>query len=134
MRRPIAPGHHLGERSELPLFRQQGVIQSSRARLVRDLGPSDHRHQLLQQLRAYHFREKLIPHMIIRGLAQQDHANALALALERGSVGETLSGGRNERTNPHVMQTICDLLDRLEASEKQIAATTDRLCRRSAGT
>jgi dTDP-glucose 4,6-dehydratase len=83
----------------------------------------------------YHFPEKLIPHMIIRGLAQQplpvygdgmnvrdwlyveDHANALALVLERGRVGETYNvGGSNERTNLHVVQTICDLLDRLEPS------------------
>jgi dTDP-glucose 4,6-dehydratase len=83
----------------------------------------------------YHFPEKLIPHMIIRGLAHQtlpvygdgtnvrdwlyveDHANALALVLERGCVGDTYNvGGRNERTNLHVVQTICDLLDRLEPS------------------
>jgi dTDP-glucose 4,6-dehydratase len=83
----------------------------------------------------YHFPEKLIPHMIIRGLGQQtlpvygdgmnvrdwlyveDHANALAIVLERGCGGETYNvGGRNERTNLHVVQTICDHLDRLEPS------------------
>jgi dTDP-glucose 4,6-dehydratase len=83
----------------------------------------------------YHFPEKLIPHMIIRGLAEQslpvygdgtnvrdwlyveDHASALSLVLERGAVGETYNvGGRNERTNLHVVETICDLLDRLEPS------------------
>jgi dTDP-glucose 4,6-dehydratase len=71
--------------------------------------------------------------MIIKGLALQtlpvygdgmnirdwlyveDHANALALVLERGSIGETYNvGGRNERTNLHVVHAICDLLDRLE--------------------
>ncbi len=81
----------------------------------------------------YHFPEKLIPHIIIRGLDEQelpvygdgmnirdwlfveDHARALALVLERGRVGETYNvGGRNERTNIHVVQTICDILDRLE--------------------
>jgi dTDP-glucose 4,6-dehydratase len=80
-----------------------------------------------------HFPEKLIPHMIIRGLTLQslpvygdgmnvrdwlyveDHANALALVLAHGAIGETYNvGGRNERTNLHVVQTICDLLDRLE--------------------
>jgi dTDP-glucose 4,6-dehydratase len=80
----------------------------------------------------FHFPEKLIPHMIITGLAEQqlpvygdgmnirdwlfveDHASALALVLERGRVGETYNvGGRNERTNIHVVQTICDLLDRM---------------------
>ena len=84
----------------------------------------------------YHFPEKLIPHMIIKGLAGEplpvygdgqnvrdwlyveDHAKALTLVIERGRVGETYNiGGRNERTNLHVVRTICDLLDRLEPSE-----------------
>ena len=75
----------------------------------------------------YHFPEKLIPHMIIKGLAEQelpvygdgqnirdwlyveDHARALALVLERGRLGHTYNiGGRNERTNLHVVQTICE--------------------------
>ncbi|SEE44710.1 dTDP-glucose 4,6-dehydratase [Bradyrhizobium erythrophlei] len=78
----------------------------------------------------YHFPEKLIPHMIIKGLAGEplpvygdgknvrdwlfveDHAKALTLVLERGEVGETYNvGGRNERTNVHVVESICDLLD-----------------------
>jgi dTDP-glucose 4,6-dehydratase len=42
----------------------------------------------------------------------EDHAKALALVLERGEVGETYNvGGRNERTNLHVVESICDLLD-----------------------
>jgi dTDP-glucose 4,6-dehydratase len=80
----------------------------------------------------YHFPEKLIPHMIIKGLAGEklpvygdgqnirdwlyveDHAKALTLVLERGVVGETYNvGGRNERTNLHVVETICDLLDEM---------------------
>jgi dTDP-glucose 4,6-dehydratase len=80
----------------------------------------------------YHFPEKLIPHMIIKGLAGEpmpvygdgnnvrdwlyveDHAKALSLVLERGAIGETYNvGGRNERTNLHVVETICDLLDRI---------------------
>ena len=71
----------------------------------------------------YHFPEKLIPHMIIRGLARQplpvygdgtnvrdwlyveDHANALALILERGGIGETYNvGARSERTNLQVVK------------------------------
>jgi dTDP-glucose 4,6-dehydratase len=78
----------------------------------------------------YHFPEKLIPHMIIKGLAGEplpvygdgqnirdwlyveDHAKALTLVLERGEVGKTYNvGGRNERTNLHVVESICDLLD-----------------------
>ena len=80
----------------------------------------------------YHFPEKLIPHMIIKGLAGEplpiygdgqnirdwlyveDHARALSLVLEHGSIGEAYNvGGSNERTNLHVVQTICDLLDEL---------------------
>jgi dTDP-glucose 4,6-dehydratase len=83
----------------------------------------------------YHFPEKLIPHMIIKGLAGEklpvygdgqnirdwlyveDHAKALTLVLERGSVGETYNvGGRNERTNLHVVETICNLLDEMAPS------------------
>lgn len=80
----------------------------------------------------YQFPEKLIPHMIVRGLAEQslpvygdgqqirdwlyveDHARALTLVLERGRAGETYNiGGSNERTNLHVVERICDALDRL---------------------
>jgi len=83
----------------------------------------------------YHFPEKLIPHVIIKGLTHQplpvygdglhirdwlyveDHARALGLVLERGRVGETYNvGGRNERTNLQVVQKICDLLDLLAPS------------------
>jgi dTDP-glucose 4,6-dehydratase len=83
----------------------------------------------------YHFPEKLIPHMTIKGLAAEslpvygdgknirdwlyveDHARALTLVLEQGRVGETYNvGGRNERTNLHVVETICDLLDKFAPS------------------
>ena len=94
----------------------------------------------------YHFPEKLIPHMIIKGLAGEpmpvygdgqnvrdwlyveDHARALSLVLERGAVGETYNvGGRNERTNLHVVETICDLLDRIVARRRRAAPTADQL-------
>jgi len=80
----------------------------------------------------YHFPEKLIPHIIIRGLRHEklpvygdgknirdwlfveDHARALSLVLECGRVGETYNvGGGNERSNLHVVELICDLLDEL---------------------
>ena len=83
----------------------------------------------------YHFPEKLIPHMIIRGLAGQslpvygkgenvrdwlyveDHARALTLVVERGTVGETYNiGGRQERKNIDVVRAICRLLDDLAPS------------------
>jgi dTDP-glucose 4,6-dehydratase len=98
----------------------------------------------------YHFPEKLIPHVIIRALAEaslpvygdgqnvrdwlyvEDHARALTLVVERGAVGETYNvGGRNERTNIHVVKTICRLLDEMAPSpqgprERLITFVTDR--------
>ncbi|SMF67506.1 dTDP-glucose 4,6-dehydratase [Pseudobacteriovorax antillogorgiicola] len=80
----------------------------------------------------YQFPEKLIPLMILKGLSGEalpvygkgenirdwlyveDHAKALLLAAEQGRVGECYNiGGRNERTNLQVVQTICDTLDEL---------------------
>jgi len=85
----------------------------------------------------YHFPEKLIPHIIIKGLADEplpvygdgqnvrdwlyveDHAKALTHVVERGRIGETYNiGGRNERANLFVVQAICDLLDRLQPSAR----------------
>ncbi|KZD12600.1 dTDP-glucose 4,6-dehydratase [Oceanibaculum pacificum] len=84
----------------------------------------------------YHFPEKLIPLMILKGmrgeklpiygkgdnirdwLYVEDHARALRLVLEKGAVGESYNiGGRNERTNLQVVDALCALLDeRLPAS------------------
>ena len=80
----------------------------------------------------YHFPEKLIPLMILNGLAGralpvygdglhvrdwlfvEDHARALRAVLERGRIGETYCvGGRAERTNLEVVATLCALLDQL---------------------
>jgi len=98
----------------------------------------------------YHFPEKLIPHMIIKGLAHEplpvygdglnvrdwlfveDHARALRQVIERGSVGETYNvGGRNERSNLHVVEQICHLLDTFDPSplgdrKRLISFVTDR--------
>lgn len=98
----------------------------------------------------YHFPEKLIPHMIIKALSGQslpvygdgqnvrdwlfveDHARALALVAEKGRPGETYNiGGSSERTNLHVVESICDLLDRLAPSgngsyRRLISFVTDR--------
>jgi dTDP-glucose 4,6-dehydratase len=78
----------------------------------------------------YHFPEKLIPLMIIKALAGEplpvygagdnvrdwlyveDHVRALTAVFERGTPGDTyLIGGRAERTNLEVVQTICARLD-----------------------
>jgi dTDP-glucose 4,6-dehydratase len=98
----------------------------------------------------YHFPEKLIPHMIIKGLAEEnlpvygdgqnvrdwlyveDHARALRRVLELGRVGETYNvGGRNERSNLYVVEQVCDLLDILRPSssgarKRLISFVTDR--------
>jgi dTDP-glucose 4,6-dehydratase len=78
----------------------------------------------------YQFPEKLIPQMIIRGLAGdelpvygdgqnvrdwlyvEDHARALTAVLTHGRIGQTYNvGGRNERTNLDVVHAVCDILD-----------------------
>jgi len=80
----------------------------------------------------YHFPEKLIPLVILNALDGkplpiygkgdnirdwlhvEDHARALWLIHERGRLDETYNiGGRNERTNLEVVQTICRTLDEL---------------------
>ena len=79
----------------------------------------------------YHFPEKLIPLVILNALEGKplpvygaganvrdwlhvdDHARALELVMTRGRVGESYNvGGRAERTNLQVVETICDILDR----------------------
>jgi dTDP-glucose 4,6-dehydratase len=98
----------------------------------------------------YHFPEKLIPHIILRSLAEQslpvygdgrnvrdwlhveDHARALTLVIERGAVGQTYNiGARNERTNIQVVKAICAMLDELAPSpagprERLITFVSDR--------
>ena len=80
----------------------------------------------------HQFPEKLIPMMIIKGLAGEplpvyghglnvrdwlfveDHARALVLVLERGKIGETyVIGGNAERRNIDVVSAICDVMDTL---------------------
>ncbi|UHD46148.1 dTDP-glucose 4,6-dehydratase [Aureimonas altamirensis] len=80
----------------------------------------------------YHFPEKLIPLVILNGLEGkelpvygkgenvrdwlfvEDHARALALVATKGEPGRSYNiGGRNERSNLIVVETICDTLDGL---------------------
>lgn len=80
----------------------------------------------------FHFPEKLIPLVILNALAGQplpvygdgsnirdwlfveDHARALWTIVTNGRPGEKYNvGGRNERSNLAVVQTICDVLDEL---------------------
>jgi dTDP-glucose 4,6-dehydratase len=79
----------------------------------------------------YHFPEKLIPLVILNALEGRplpvygkgenirdwlyvdDHARALEMIMMKGEVGESYNvGGRAERTNLSVVETICDVLDR----------------------
>lgn len=79
-----------------------------------------------------HFPEKLIPLMILNGLEGRrlpvygkgenvrdwlyvdDHARALELVVTKGVPGRCYNiGGRNERSNLDVVETICDTLDEL---------------------
>ena len=85
----------------------------------------------------YHFPEKLIPLVILNGLAGkhlpvygagdnirdwlyvEDHAEALVLVAKKGRIGETYNiGGNCERTNLDVVHAICDLLDELAPDQK----------------
>lgn len=85
----------------------------------------------------YHFPEKLIPHMILSAiqgkplpvygdggqirdwLYVEDHARALVEVATRGRVGETYNiGGHNEKRNLEVVETVCQLLDKLAADER----------------
>ena len=78
----------------------------------------------------YHFPEKLIPLVILNALDEKplpvygtgtnvrdwlyvdDHARALELVATKGRPGESYNiGGRAERTNMAVVETICDTLD-----------------------
>jgi dTDP-glucose 4,6-dehydratase len=100
----------------------------------------------------YQFPEKLIPVIILSALAGKrlpiygtgdnvrdwlyvdDHASALHLVLNHGTVGETYNiGGHNERTNLDVVRAICGLLDELcpespfRPHASLISFVTDRL-------
>ena len=100
----------------------------------------------------YHFPEKLIPHMIIKGLAGEplpvygdgknirdwlyveDHAKALTLVLERGVVGETYNvGGRNETHQSACGGDHLRPARRTGAERGRIAAAPDLLCHRPPG-
>jgi dTDP-glucose 4,6-dehydratase len=99
----------------------------------------------------YHFPEKLIPLIIIKCLSGEplpvygkgdnvrdwlyvdDHVRALRSVFEKGVVGEHyMVGGRSERTNLAVVETICNTLDRIrpradgQSYRTQISFVADR--------
>ncbi|WP_371223648.1 dTDP-glucose 4,6-dehydratase [Roseovarius sp. 2305UL8-3] len=88
----------------------------------------------------YHFPEKLIPVVILNALAGkdipvygsgenvrdwlyvEDHADALLLVLQQGTLGRSYNiGGENERSNMDMVKTICSLLDRLRPGDRPYA-------------
>lgn len=99
----------------------------------------------------YHYPEKLIPLMIIKCLAGEklpvygsgsnvrdwlyvdDHVRALTAVFENGVPGESyMVGGRSERTNLAVVETICDAIDAIrprtdgKSYREQISFVADR--------
>lgn len=97
----------------------------------------------------FHFPEKLIPLVILNAihgkalpvygdgknvrdwLYVDDHVKALYMVATRGRIGEKYNiGGRNERRNIDVVNTICEVLDRLRPREFRydtlISYVTDR--------
>jgi len=97
----------------------------------------------------YHFPEKLIPVVILKALAGaplpiygdgsnvrdwlyvEDHADALLTVLMQGKLGRSYNiGGENERSNLELVQTLCEILDRLRPGNapysEQITFVTDR--------
>ena len=81
----------------------------------------------------YQFPEKLVPLMILNALEGkelpiygdglnvrdwlyvEDHCAGIRLVLERGRLGESYNiGGRSERSNVEVVDSICEILDRLQ--------------------
>lgn len=98
----------------------------------------------------YHFPEKLIPKVILNALHGkelpiygqglnvrdwlfvEDHADALLLAVEKGTPGRSYNvGGHNERRNIDLVHAICDILDARRPRDSgsyrdQIAFVTDR--------
>jgi dTDP-glucose 4,6-dehydratase len=97
----------------------------------------------------YHFPEKLIPVVILNALHGrpipvygkgenvrdwlyvEDHADALLLVVQKGTVGRSYNiGGENERRNIDLVRTICALLDEMAPKAipyaDQITFVTDR--------
>ena len=99
-------------------------------------GPNQHDEKLIPTIIRNAIRGKDIP---IYGDGQNvrdwlyvaDHCSGIQLAFDKGRPGETYNiGGRNERTNLYIAETICDLLDRMEPKENsyrsQITFVKDR--------
>ena len=119
-------------RSALALLGLQGRVRSSGPRLASHLWAAGGRHQLLEQLWAVPFPEKLIPLIIINALeglplpvygkARTSATGCMSKIMRarcwrrrcNGTVGQTYCiGGNCERTNIDVVEAICALMDEL---------------------
>lgn len=102
-------------------------------------GPYQHHEKLIPNMIRCALRAKPLP-VYARGenvrdwIFAQDHCRGLALALEKGTIGETYCfGGNAERRNIDLVTTICDVLDELrpaasgDSYRKQISFVSDRL-------
>jgi dTDP-glucose 4,6-dehydratase len=91
----------------------------------------------------YQYPEKLIPLMIHHALSEKklpiygdgknirdwlfviDHCSALRLILEKGKIGECYNiGGLNEKTNLEIIDTLCDILDKLKPRKDKLSYKT----------
>ena len=128
---PVPRGHALC--AEFALFRLQGGLRPSGARLAPHLRPADGADQLLQQLRALSFSREADPaddpqrarRQAAAGLRQGRERARLAVCrgprrgaadgrrARAGSARATTSAGDAERRNLDVVEAICDLVDEL---------------------
>ena len=106
------------------------------ARLPSHLRPAGDDQQLFEQLRAWHFPEKLIPLCIVNILLGRslpiygdgrnirdwlyvtDHCRGIELVLQKGAAGETYNiGGNNEWANIDIVNLLCALVDEAFAAD-----------------
>ncbi|NNM22355.1 MAG: dTDP-glucose 4,6-dehydratase [Flavobacteriaceae bacterium] len=99
-------------------------------------GPNQHKEKLIPTIIRKAIGGEPIPiygdgQNIRDWLYVRDHCVGIKLVLDSGRLGETYNiGGRNERKNLYIAQTICDLLDEMQPGKssyrEQISFVTDR--------
>jgi len=99
-------------------------------------GPNQHKEKLIPTIIRKALSGDLIPiygdgKNVRDWLYVLDHCKGIALAIEKGALGETYNiGGRNERQNLYIATTICEILDMLRPKstsyKDQISFVTDR--------
>ena len=132
--------------AELALFRLEGRLRPSRARLASHLRAADVVTNCSNNYGPYHFPEKLIPLMILNALEGkplpvygsgenirdwlyvEDHAEALLLVAAKGGIGESYNVGGAQRAPQHrCRQRDLRLLDELAPARQRPAPRTDHL-------